>query len=137
MANLLYNGIKLPELPQWNTSLYPYAYIKDVRSGTNSYYLVCKKEKANRGKPWTTDGIWWGDLRNSREYEFIAYCCNVERMKWELAEETDPVIFFMWDAEKYPIVWANEDIMYDFYEQNPSLDGTVYLPATDPVPVYE
>lgn len=107
MANYIYNGIKLPALPEWDKETYPYAVIGRV---TTNYLLRVAKSACYRTSAvyipgpimqWTCkDGVWSGpsELTASR-YTFIS-------------------------SRTY---WSNHNIF--------SADGTLYLAASEPIPV--
>ena len=122
-----YNGVVLPELPEWDRETYPYAYILHFLA-TDTYYLFCFEPLTINGvdsKPMviydTADGRWEFDA-DASYYRYIATSENVweyDRIGATLAAP----------EETYPVIWANTDIFYE--------DGTVYLAASEPIPVYE
>ena len=123
----LYNGVRLPKLPEWDRVAYPYAVIsvytkefsgsgiavgdydlclckrpltyngKDITQGANDYYLVYRYSPGNAESGWVYDG----------EYDL------------------EEVIYL----DGSDVTWANPDILHT--------DGTVYLAASEPIPVYE
>ena len=100
----LYNGVRLPKLPEWDREMYPYAYITQNLSGT-VYKFVAKTTKPEA----STDG------------------------KITLSGLTFAVVDGAW-AEVYSqgirkVIWTNNDLYHE--------DGTLYLDASDPIPVYE
>lgn len=99
-----YNGTVLPELPEWDKTKYPYAYILQPVSGT-AYKLVAKTTKQEA----STDGkIAIGDL-----------VFAVVDGAWVEADSQG--------IRK--VIWTNSDLYHK--------DGTLYLDASDPIPVYE
>ena len=111
----LYNGVRLPKLPEWDKETYPYSFIN--YGGwlyPNSLELyVCKE--------FTFDGS---------EVHYTA-----ESLRTPLTEYSED---FAWgdfspssggDVARNWLLWTNTDLVES--------DGTVYLAATDPVPVYE
>lgn len=108
----LYNGIKLPKLPNYDTTAYPNAYI--VRLGeTESYMLMLLPA----GWSYSYDsgivasgvvGAYYGEYDNLAEWQ---YENTVE----------NPVI----QSDSVTPVWANFDILAE--------DGSVYLAASEPV----
>lgn len=109
----LYNGVRLPKLPEWDRETYPYALIF-VNSTTNKYCCVFLKSEA------TVDntGIYlllWGDYY------------QLEDGAW--ASHTG--------QNGGRAVWANYDIYVSDNENYGELAGTLYLATSEPVPVYE
>lgn len=104
----LYNGTQLPALPEWDKETYPYALI--VWNKNNSEYMLLLQDSKE-----TVDA----DGEYMLFYESgIFYRAN--NGAWEIASADS------YDAVK-PI-WAN----YDILDSN----GSVYLAASDPIPVY-
>lgn len=101
MANYLYNGVELPELPEWDMSAYPYAAI--ITTANDDYvFTISSSERTVFGASTLTSG----DAR----YDIIDGA-------WELSER----------AGFYGgIVWAN----YDLYKDGTLyLGATVPLPT--------
>lgn len=112
----LYNGIRLPALPEWDRKKYPYAMV-GCYAYVGTYWLYVLSEPAHdsvSGVPNTANGG-----------AGMCFVCEID--KWELAES--------WGTEgpDSPIVeevWVNYDYL--------ASDGvTVKLAASTPVPVYE
>lgn len=101
----LYNGVRLPGLPEWDKEMYPFAYIGRNSSGT--CYLWCDDEV----KIASVDG----QILFLSALGFVA-----KDGKWESSTAA---------GVGATIVWSNVDV-YD-------VDGTLYLTASEPVPVYE
>lgn len=128
MANYLYNGVELPDINTvWtDKETYPHSYIKLVDGGyelwmlSNPYYVSDSGVLAV-----THDGTWT-----------FAFCMYVDE---EMAAEAglDTACWMQLGAStgentetafnKNVLVWSNTDIL--------NADGTVYLAASDPVPV--
>lgn len=114
----LYNGVKLPKLPEWDKTKYPYAYIS---LGFGEYILVLSTVRmiiemdGGLTVPATAGTVtlllhknititdYWGE---SKEREIYYGAIDI----------VDPF-------------WCNEDLFYE--------DGTLFIAASDPVPVYE
>ena len=115
MANYLYNGVKLPPLPEWDKETYPYAVIITTSSG---YVLfVCQQEPAPR--PAVSDDpsyIWFGEY----DYKPMSAYCYEPYSQWEELSTS-----FSYCSNN--IFWTNTDIYNE--------DGSVYLAASEPVPV--
>ena len=110
----LYNGVKLPALPEWDREMYPFAVIGWDNSN-GKYWLVCFTE-AKMVSP-------TGTLSASRLTDpstFLAY--TPKDSGWE---ESSIILVALSET-----VWANHDV----YE---STNLSLYLPGSDPIPVYE
>lgn len=108
----LYNGVRLPKLPEWDKAKYPYAFIETT---FGFYYLrVLANPLTPDGNSFrmTPPGLVAGAKIDIADYELIGWD------EWsEVTEITrDPL-------------WSNFDVLNE--------DGTVYLAASEPVPVYE
>lgn len=102
----LYNGVRLPKLPEWDKTAYPYAVLYETDT---SYYLYCFAEAKQAT---LTGGVsCWG------------YGCafGLSDGVW------NPRTALL--TGSYTTFWAN----YDVYDS----DGTLYMSASEPVPVYE
>lgn len=114
----LYNGVRLPKLPEWDKEAYPYAVI--YKNNLGKYKLLCSANRIIESIDGTgqatgyfqiPDGDWlrtgysdgiWGDFAQHSGQELLTL---------------------------YTLIWTNTDIHY--------ADGTVYLAYSEPVPVYE
>lgn len=113
MANYyLYNNFKLPALPDWDKTTYPYACIYEA-FGT---HLILSKEPATVGYRETSLGtLFFG--------EHLHYKCDTDGWYYhESANELSIIGGILWE------LWSNHDI----YNEN---DGTLHNAASDPVPV--
>ena len=120
----LYNGVQLPKLPEWDRGKYPYATIQSDSGNLNHIYLYVESEymtirvidgAARIGYDKVRDYMYWYYQQISGEWEFQNEHTNMEAIDW-WCDATD-------------LIWANHDIL--------NADGSVYLAASDPVPVYE
>ena len=112
----LYNGVRLPALPEWDKEKYPYAYITTA-DFDDGYRLFCVDGQKNviNGKLFLTI-LYPGDFYVLRDGEWAKYDhSNVAA----------------------PVVWCNTDTYYTTNIENGELAGTLYMAASDPVPVYE
>ena len=115
----LYNGVELPALPGWDKETYPYAAVIKFTNGTiplEIRFLVSTSPMVN------TAG-------NMVKTEKPCVRWSYGEAEWtDKTEHPDTgdgtVIVTMSGA-----IWANHDILKN--------DGTVYLAASEPVPVYE
>lgn len=113
----LYNGVRLPKLPEWDREMYPYAVIKHHMTGER---LLCAKNPivevlADNGE---STGIVYvaGDC--------IYATCKTNSNSWgDFNADSDVSLTVN------PPFWTNTDIYLN--------DGTLYLAASEPVPVYE
>lgn len=107
----LYNGVRLPKLPEWDKETYPYAYLEYADKASTLY---CVKSTATVG-----DGYLWfpNDTEGIR--------CVLLLEKWGGYSDYSPSSI---NADR--IIWANVDVLN-------YADGSVWLAASDPVPVYE
>ena len=115
----LYNGIQLPPMPEWDKVKYPYAVI---RKDLADQYFVEFTDKLY---------VYDGDNRNFWCYAPV----KLKGYKWQ-----DNQYYTDWKFEleseytgvkhtAYYIFWTNTDILNE--------DGSVYLSASEPIPVYE
>lgn len=120
----LYNGIRLPALPEWDRGAYPYAYIWQSASD-QTCYLSCSSV------PLVVYGADEYYLPSADGEPMEAY--RIVDGSWgfwyETTTSTSATNQIANALTKRPLVWANYDISRE--------DDTVYLAASDPVPVYE
>ncbi len=107
-----YNGVVLPALPEWDDKTYPYAVIY-VDSTTGKYCCVFEKTK-QRVIVSTFISLW-------------ASYYQMDSGVWENRGS---------GTVGGKIVWANHDVYYANNEENGELSGTLYLSASNPIPVY-
>ena len=127
-----YNGVELPELPEWDMEAYPYAIIAQNSDG--DIYFECATKLMQYGT-FTSGGVSYtnphylilaGEIA-SREYRFLSNNSWGEP-KTAVWDRTDKTTNLRSRTEK--VIWCNTDI--------PNIDNnTVYLAASAPVPVYE
>lgn len=104
MGNYLYNGVELPELPEWDKTAYPYAYIVDNTAVVTGYVLFVHGAQSTA----KTDGTL---------FRYGAKMYVPSDNGWTLHTSSLTV--------NGKVVWANADV-YD-------TDGNLYLAASDPV----
>lgn len=137
----LYNGVRLPALPEWDRVAYPYAVITgysnelfeqypDAPKHSNYLFVSDKPLLLTRGTIYGGGYNYFvGDLTSAQ-----TWTCAVggEASEWACYGKysADSRVIYntelSWDTCRF--MWANHDIMYR---------GTVALAASDPVPVYE
>lgn len=121
MAKYLFNGIELPQLPEWDKEKYPYAYIGRGQNIFFEYqYTLYLTEK-----PLV---FAFGILCNSDMY-YTTYNCKEEQISngvWSIVTEDKHGAIS--GAAASPSVWSN----YDIYEEDSTT--VIYLAASDPIP---
>lgn len=112
----LYNGVRLPKLPEWDKETYPYAVIRYIHNETNDYHLICLRKVVYVGT-----GVAYKFKGSAGVYtSTIATGTNGP---WSDLKALNV------DFTVSPAIWSNFDIIAE--------DGTVYLEASEPIPVYE
>lgn len=125
----LYNGVRLPKLPEWDREMYPYAYISDMYPDSEN---LAQKSRfiltfANPKAYWTVSG---GRYR-LRTDEKLQYVYDHESGAWVLDIYGWAIAVRYLDEDTYvsSLIWADTDT-YNF-------DGTaIYVAKSEPVPVY-
>ena len=103
-----YGNVKLLKLPEWDTEAYPHAYLIGGELAGDQVYILCVTAQR-----WvrTSEGVSAGDhLR----YVYVDGWGNPVEADAQTVDETK-------------IIWCNTDILNE--------DGTVWMVATEPVPV--
>ena len=134
MANYLYNGVKLPELPTWDRTKYPYAIIGPY----DSTYILCA---LNKKPQYGTFVIEEGENAGSYTDVYVTYLYGedysyVMSISYRGGKWTEPTVVDNSDSVAsnvrmyfridYDELWTNTDI--------PNLDaGGIYLAASDPI----
>lgn len=117
----LYNGIRLPALPEWDRGVYPYAVLqwREEVAGSQSVEtrLFVSTEPPYKGSlfciiPVGSSGVVYKLNEKNEWYAHTSWTPNLD-MSGSLVVPH----------------WSNYDMLKS--------DGTVYLAASDPVPVYE
>lgn len=138
----LYNGARLPKLPEWDKEAYPYAAVTaytdvhlDVYPNASwDCYLFVSASPFYVFKRTYSDGdyvFYLGSLQDC-----VNWRCSVKKDEDPTAwESCDPYPYdnrgvYYSDGTGGRALWSNHDITYD-------AEGTVYCAASDPVPVYE
>ena len=123
----LYNGVLLPELPEWDSEKYPYAVMLWDSNNTKSAWLYLSTAKLHKN-----DTSFSSVFKAAEDGSCVAYQTSYDATSFERAENLDSTFSkgepVSWIA-CYP-KWAN----YDVLKYNTT---DVYLLASDPVPVYE
>ena len=118
----LYNGVRLPALPKWDKTVYPYAYITRYRySPLYSLYVTASPVSVLYIGSIINNG---GDIN-----QFYYGALSDELKDWRDWGLEWP------DSGEEITVWSNSDVYYA--DDVSDVGGTIYLSASDPVPVYE
>lgn len=131
MGNYLYNGIELPKLPEWDKSEWPYSLIFGQEHKGEIYYtLVLMKKRPEYGAIYTGESTIHTVLAKGETFYTYDYLANIKFSDaWYLIGEQT------YTNEEYDyyylsfidVIWTDTDILQS--------DGTVYLAASEPVPV--
>lgn len=127
-----YNGVVLPKLPEWDREKYPYAvigstyktiWVSGVPAGTRYVFVVFKstryKSASGGGFFFTVPAIEWVYYNN----EWV----KCKEFTEDNSTESDDGTYF--SSIMYGPDWADHDVY--------NSDGTLYLAASEPTPVYE
>lgn len=138
MANYLYNGVELPDVNTvWTDELketLPHAVIVEATYNGEKYYMLALTDLAPTGFN-NDDGSrsqisYLGTFIYAVCYfttsETVATAAGITVNEWVLKDQgTDSYKYYV--ESFYPTVWTAADIL--------TSDGTLYLAASDPVPV--
>jgi hypothetical protein len=109
-----YNGVVLPKLPEWDKTVYPYVTITFSEYGFGYFF---------RG--YTDAMLYNGEYGYFADGEASQRYCHLIDGEWgDLWTNSTS-----YSVNTSSIVWTNTDILNE--------DGTIYLAASDPIPVYE
>ena len=120
----LYNGVRLPKLPEWDKKKYPYVMMWDRHGGTYgtvyAFSVAHHKIMLVEGATETAIGVGAGET-----YLEISYGMGDYSQFQSFTEKTpdSPALL------SREVHWSN----YDIVDEN----GTLFLAASDPVPIYE
>lgn len=113
----LYNGVELPALPEWDKTVYPYAFIYIVTlDGTTGVYTLVVSSSSVMS--YDGNGIICPSATVGQRY-------TVSEDSWAAAAASDD--FYIKRDNLIYTVWANFDVL--------NSDGSVYVAASEPVPV--
>ena len=127
MADYLYNGIRLPQLPEWDKTVYPYAYIS--YSPPYYHFLRCSQTPAYYNTNSTPVFSIWNP---SIDCAFNDGAFGIYDTDWgEWMTHNNAGGFGLGaenpDEDDTTLIWCNHDVTYP--------DGTVFMKASEPVPV--
>ena len=135
----LYNGVRLPKLPEWDTEGYPNAVIFEHGLNSDIYVpgfgaWVSEKEIFVRCRT-SSAGDAIVEIRTQPPLMHMDYGHGEEvwdggSKEWTQTSYVVGQTLYNNDVQKSRIVWANHDIFEE--------DGTLYFAkCADPIPVYE
>lgn len=144
--NYLYNGVELPELPDWDKEKYPVATVIKCSGDYEFEYgllvanflPVMTGTERMTGKSYPWDGNWWDNPYSpfdGRLYPFAAdaFAWGEPEENWTLGVEGNT------RKSGLTPVWSNTDIYYsthsNYADSLGDLAGTLFLAASEPVPV--
>lgn len=116
----LYNGVRLPGLPEWDRENYPFACI--CRTWTGNYAF-----SASQSPPYMFDSTYGIALQIVGSH-FISFGDAESGWSELRAQVEDYSILMAYEDNHEIFVWANHDIEYN---------GELFVSASEPVPVYE
>ena len=112
----LYNGVRLPQLPEWDKTVYPYAYIRRAEWGEVVLTVM--------SQPWYFDGT--NAVTSASVYSQYGIYDGEWRLGLHDAEIKGGIIL----DDDYDIIWSN----FDWCKN--AEDDTVTFKASEPIPVY-
>lgn len=124
----LYNGVKLPPLPQWDKAAYPYALVAVEEVYSGRWYAILYVFSSVNYFTSEDNGNWCISANVSHGSRFFAKGASIEALQpfdedFKYSDGSDGGIAIT-RAD-----WANFDVLNEA--------GGVYLAASEPVPVYE
>lgn len=128
----LYNGIRLPALPEWDRGVYPYAVMSVFTEETSSNSSVGDISLCVCVYPLSFNGsnVVQTNAPERTKYLLYRYSPTNGDTGFSLAGEysggTSNKVTYPSEEDSF---WSNHDI--------PNADGTIYLAGSDPIPVYE
>lgn len=115
----LYNGVRLPKLPEWDRETYPFAVLRSTGEETAPYAVYYSKQTPtlnDSGKVFVCSLAYPG---------MVTYCDYIDgALVWR---DTSTTLITSTSVDG--VFWTNTDIL--------DSTGEVYLAASDPAPIYE
>lgn len=118
----LYNGVKLPALPEYDTAAYPYAVLDKTNAGTSFLFYAFKSRPYYGTNPADSTKMGVYSSGGAKVYYFVPADGGSE---WVHQMDTDNP-FAAEDGNENTLFWTNTDILYEG-------DGSVWLAASEPV----
>lgn len=131
----LYNGVRLPKLPDLDKSMWPYAYIQQHGS---TFDLVYSTTPLSYG---THEYSQWLEGNDDGIANVYRYKNEQTNWTWNVYEEgreykkgLSVILYARTNG-----IWANTNLYYaeNLGDEFINLIGTLYLEKSDPIPVYE
>ena len=136
----LYNGVRLPKLPEWDRVAYPYAAIYTYHGKHEPYNPIYRLVLSDSPFKiiYANSGLGYFYTAIKCYGNYIAYWKIKTADDWSGDGSGADGMSFSLDDETGAVIWANTDIFYaDDYSADETLAGTLYLAASEPIPVYE
>lgn len=116
----LYNGVRLPALPEWDRETYPFAVIVkyDDDIVATQYYLAFYATQADYDADYAYATKFWVQ-------PCVKYLTRGTYQEWESMTQD-----YVYATSEEVLIWANHDILYKGSTE-------VCRAASDPIPVYE
>lgn len=118
----LYNGVKLPALPEYDTAAYPYAVLDKTNAGTSFLFYAFRSRPYYGTNPADSTKMGVYSTGGAKVYYFVPADGGSE---WEHSMDTENP-FAAEDGNENTLFWTNTDILYEG-------DGSVWLAASEPV----
>ena len=118
----LYNGVRLPALPEWDRERYPYAVIT-LNKASNKYELYLFAENAYY---FDSTYVYFGGSSSGEPVPAIIYTGTPEQGWYSQSEVDNANVCVSWQVVS-KLIWSNIDLEYE---------GTMYLAASTPIPIY-
>lgn len=119
-----YVGAILPPLPEWDKTVYPYALITEVVQGERYHFVAFSTKPMAHPDNIMPEYIWYGTQPTDDGATIEYICRTTDNDGWVFKHDSsyfrDPL---------FNLRWANHDAL--------NTDGTIYLSAIDPIPIYE
>lgn len=129
-----YNGVELPKLPKWDKEAYPYAVLKTKYlfsdKTLSQLYISSVPATFYPNAEGDTEDTWLFFMYDEKHsfMNYIIFWRNGEE-NWRLDQsgEAESYRLEIYDGIYPDDCWANHDVIS-------SVDGSIYLAASDPVP---
>ena len=118
----LYNGVRLPGLPEWDREMYPYVMMADMTKSGVHDAIYCYFLSSKDGQITDPDTLLGFVYSSKINYGICVFEKTQPEDGWSDFNDKRSATFGV------PF-WANFEVL--------NADGSVYLAASEPVPVYE
>lgn len=130
----LYNGVRLPGLPEeWNPVTHPFALVVDgnwsIAFGSQSVWFYAFSTPHHKNAYREADGLYHFAILAGESYLEAKITTTIKN-------EFDGLSFHPEVKTKESMAYFAKNATWANYEVQ-NADGTVYLAASDPIPVYE